>query len=388
MTSQKNKKLKVVELKDFKSKARTEYKSKIEQRIDDLEDELKQSLKYAEAASEELLAQQKHQKELKDDLDRLTELFQHRIQESLAALIDRQSKHASKQELKLIQSLAGDLGKVFSLDFFKGLHKKLSSEDESYGEVDDFGMDMDFVKKVEPAINFLYKKYWRVETTGLENIPNNGRALIVGNHSGTLPYDGAMLAASIYYEHPVREDARFLVENFVYHFPFLGSCMYKMGGVRACPQNAQRLLENEKLVIVFPEGVKGIGKYFKKRYQLQRFGRGGFVKLCINTKSPLIPVGIVGAEEIHPIIFKSNMLAKLIGVPYIPITPTFPLMGLFGLIPLPSKWAIHFGKPLNFSKYKKMPDELTIHRLSENVRGEIQDILKELLEERKSIWLG
>jgi 1-acyl-sn-glycerol-3-phosphate acyltransferase len=199
-----------------------------------------------------------------------------------------------------------------------------------------------------------------------------------------------MLKAAIMNEHPTRKDARFLVEDFVFHMPILGSFMYRIGGVRACPENAQRLLEQDHLVIVFPEGVKGIGKYYNQRYKLQRFGRGGFIKLCINTKSPLVPVGIVGAEEIHPIVYKSNVLAKTIGVPYLPLTPTFPLLGLLGMIPLPSKWSIHFGEPILFDDYAPsvLDDELTIHHLSERVRSEIQKIILEQLRKRRSVWFG
>ncbi|MBU0506035.1 1-acyl-sn-glycerol-3-phosphate acyltransferase, partial [bacterium] len=191
-------------------------------------------------------------------------------------------------------------------------------------------------------------------------------------------------------EHPVRRDARFLVEDFVYHMPILGTFMYRTGAIRACQENAERLLKKEHLVIVFPEGVKGIGKHYNKRYQLQRFGRGGFIKLCMQTKSPLIPVGIVGAEEIHPIIYKSNILAKTLHIPYLPITPTFPWLGLLGTIPFPTKWHIHFGKPMSFEKYKKadLENELLVHKLSEKVRGEIQNILVDLLKKRRSVWLG
>ena len=199
-----------------------------------------------------------------------------------------------------------------------------------------------------------------------------------------------MIKAAIMNEHPKRKDARFLVENFVYHMPFMGNLMYRIGGVRACPENAELLLNSEHLVVVFPEGVKGIGKFFNQRYKLQRFGRGGFIKLCMKTKSPLIPVGVTGAEEIHPIIFKSNILAKTIGLPYIPITPTFPFLGLLGCIPFPTKWAMHFGKPISFERHgiKAIDDELLIHKLSEQVRSEIQNIIIDLLKKRRSVFMG
>lgn len=323
------------------------------------------------------------------DIDSLSRRLEERIRLSLERLALADPKPATRAESGFIASLASQLGNLLSLDFFRGVLGRLDTPTDD-GEVDEFGMDPVAVAQLKPVFDFLYFKYWRVRTTGIENIPNTGRALIVGNHSGTLPYDGAMLATAIVNEHPVRHDARFLVENFVYHMPMLGTLMYRIGGVRACPENAERLLTRGHLVVVFPEGVKGIGKFFRDRYKLQRFGRGGFIKLCITTHSPLIPVGIVGAEEIHPILFKSNALAKTIGVPYIPITPTFPLFGLLGMIPLPTKWSIHFGKPVSFAQYsrKTLDDEIAIHKLSETVRGEIQEILLDLLRKRRSVWWG
>lgn len=366
---------------------------KLESRIDKIESELKDSLGILESDIQTLIKKNKDRAtdaELKADIENLSQMLERRMNVALENVLKSiDGDKTKKEEVRFVQNLTKQLAGVLSFDFFKDIFSRLKTNAEEI-EVDEFGMDPIIIAKIKPFFDFLYKKYWRVKTTGINNIPNDGRALIVGNHSGTVPYDGAMLAAAIYNEHPVRHDARFLVENFVYHMPIFGSFMYRIGGVRACPENAERLLHTGHLVIVFPEGVKGIGKFYKDRYKLQRFGRGGFIKLCISTQSPLIPVGIVGAEEIHPILFKSNTLAKTIGVPYIPITPTFPLLGLLGLIPLPSKWAIHFGKPIDFSKYppKTLEDEIAIHKLSEMVRGEIQQILFDQLKKRRSPWVG
>ncbi len=257
-------------------------------------------------------------------------------------------------------------------------------------DVDEFGMDPHFIKKLKPLFDFLYYTYWRVKAHGVAHVPAEGRALIVANHSGTLPYDGGMIAASIINDHPSRRDVRFLVEDFVYHFPFLGTLMYRIGGVRACPENAERLLSTNHLVTVFPEGVKGIGKMYKHRYRLQRFGRGGYIKLALKTQSPLIPTAVIGAEEIHPLIYKSTLLAKPLGVPYVPITPTLPLLGLFGLIPLPSKWAIYFGEPFEFHKQygpEESENPVLINQLSEMVRAKIQTMIMDGLKQRRSVWL-
>jgi len=255
-------------------------------------------------------------------------------------------------------------------------------------EVDPFGFDPVYWEKVEPVFEFLFDKYFRVELFGLENVPEKNRVLLVANHSGTLPYDGAMLKVAIENRHMSARPARFLVEDFVFHFPFLGSFMNRIGGVRACQDNARRLLENEQLVVVFPEGVKGIGKLFKHRYQLQRFGRGGFIKLALRSNSPIIPVAVVGAEEIHPMLAHLGWLARTLKLPYIPVTPTFPFLGPLGAIPLPSKWLIEFGKPMPLGQYtpEDAEDALKVMQLSEKVRSTIQQMVDELLKKRESAF--
>jgi len=256
-------------------------------------------------------------------------------------------------------------------------------------EVDPFGYDAVYWEKIEPFFRLLFESYWRVEVQGLQNIPDQGRVLLVTNHSGTLPYDGAMLKVAIENHHPSGRSVRFLTEDFVFHFPFLGTFINRIGGVRACPDNAKRLLQNEQLVVVFPEGVKGIGKLFRDRYKLQRFGRGGFIKLALHTQSPIIPVAIIGAEEIHPMLARLSWMARPLGLPYLPVTPTFPWLGPLGAIPLPSKWMIRFGEPISFSQYssKDAEDLLTVMKLSEQVRNNIQKMVHQLLKEREHTFL-
>lgn len=255
-------------------------------------------------------------------------------------------------------------------------------------EVDEFGLDEEFDEKVRPFFSFFFDKYWRVEVKGEKNIPKDGAVLFVGNHSGTLPYDAMMIRLALLRAERRERHARFLVEDFVYHFPFLGMLMYRIGGVRACQENAVRLLEKGEAVLCFPEGVKGLGKYYSDRYRLQRFGRGGFVKLCMKTKAPIVPVAVVGAEEIHPVLFKLNFLARAVGLPYIPITPTFPLLGPLGAVPLPTKWSIEFGEPIEFKAYKEsqMEDPILVNRISERIRQKIQGMIAESLKTRVSIW--
>lgn len=360
---------------------------KIEERLNQIESEIKDSVSQLEHEVQENLKKSRlktDEKLLKKDIQDLSQNLQKRLHQRINEI-----KTSKSEDLDHLKSLSSQLTQMLSFDFYKKVIHQLS-EAEVNTELDPFGMDPKMIRKIKPLFDFLYYKYWRVNCTGVENIPNNGQALLVSNHSGTLPYDGSMIKCAVLNEHPLRNDARFLIEDFVYHMPFLGTFMYRIGGVRACPENAQKLLEAGHLVIVFPEGVKGIGKYYKDRYQLQRFGRGGFIKLCIQTQSPLVPVAVVGAEEIHPILFKSNMLAKAVGIPYIPITPTFPLGGFLGCLPLPTKWSIHFGEAIHFDHFshQDLENDLLIHQLSEDVRLKIQDMIKELLQKRQSVFFG
>lgn len=257
-------------------------------------------------------------------------------------------------------------------------------------EVDAFGYDPIFERFVRPIFDFLYDKYWRVETYGVSNIPRSGPALLVANHSGSLPYDAAMLKIAVQKEHPQHRDVRFMVEDFLFHFPFLGSLMSRFGGVRANQENAQGLLSSNLPVVVFPEGVKGLGKLYRDKYHLARFGRGGFVRLCLRTGAPLVPVAFIGPEEIHPMIFRETRLARVLGVPYIPVTPTFPLLGPLGLIPLPSKWSIHILPPIDFSQYGPgaEKDRVLVYKMAQKVKNQIQDTIVDRLKLRRSIWFG
>jgi 1-acyl-sn-glycerol-3-phosphate acyltransferase len=276
------------------------------------------------------------------------------------------------------------------LEFVWQRWRKLAMRDRS-DVVDEFGRDPFVAKRVDPLLDFLYRSYFRVETRGLGHIPDEGRALIVANHSGTLPYDAAMIMHAVKEEHRARREVRPLVEDFVFHFPYLGTLMNRIGGVRACPENAERLLARDQLVAVFPEGIKGIGKLFRERYQLQRFGRGGFVKLALKCDTPIIPTAVVGAEEIHPMVTKVTWLAKSFGIPYIPVTPTFPLLGPVGLVPLPTKWYIAFGEPFYFNTEYGADganDRILVNKLAEQVRARIQEMIEALLKQRRSILFG
>jgi 1-acyl-sn-glycerol-3-phosphate acyltransferase len=281
---------------------------------------------------------------------------------------------------------------LLSTDFYLRKWGRLAMRGRSE-EVDDFGFDPTYDAKLKPVLDFLYTKYFRVETIGIESVPKVGRCVLVANHSGTLPLDGVMLKAAVKREQAGAgsgRDVRWLTEDFIYHMPFLGGAMNRLGAVRACQENAERLLAKESLVAVFPEGVKGIGKLFADRYRLQRFGRGGFIKLCLRTGTPIIPVAVVGAEETNPLLFKIEHLSKALGIPYVPVTPTFPLLGPLGLLPAPTKWRIQFGEPLDLSAHgpEAADDEILVGKLAERVRAAIQTMLDRSVGSRKSVFFG
>ena len=255
---------------------------------------------------------------------------------------------------------------------------------------DEWGFDEEFAEAVYPFFEFLYDYWWRVQATGVENVPAHGRALVVSNHSGSLfPFDASMLVGAIMKEHPLPRWPRPMVLNWAFELPFLSFFMRKVGGVPASPFNAIRLLEQDEVVMVFPEGVKGTGKPFSERYRLQRFGRGGFVEVALRTRSPIVPVAVVGAEEIYPKIADSQLLAKLLGAPFVPITPTLPWLGPLGLIPLPSRWRIEFCEPIDVSEYppEAADDRALLFEISERVRDTIQEQLYEALVRRGSAFL-
>jgi 1-acyl-sn-glycerol-3-phosphate acyltransferase len=257
-------------------------------------------------------------------------------------------------------------------------------------EVDEFGYDAKFTERILPFFEFLYTIWWRVEAAGVENVPRTGPALLVANHSGVLPWDGVMINLAVRHQHSGRRACRMLALDMFALLPFLAPALAQSGAVRANPENAERLLRKGELVGVFPEGVKGVGKPFKDRYKLARFGRGGFVRIALRTGAPIIPCAVVGAEEIHPALARMDWIGKPLGLPYVPITPTFPALGLLGLVPLPSKWSIDMGEPIPMDGYGKdaADDPMLVNRLSEQVRGTIQGMIDERLARRGSVWFG
>ena len=261
-----------------------------------------------------------------------------------------------------------------------GLEDRLARLDVKLNSAgfDRWGLHPETLRKCAPLLYLLYKKYFRVETSGLENLPPNGRALFIGNHGGQLPLDAMMAGLALVLEAEPPRIARAMVERWVPTVPFVSSLFTRIGAMVGDPMNCREILEHDQSVLVFPEGVRGSGKLFKDRYQLQRFGTG-FMRLALETHSPIIPVAIIGTEETYPSVYNFEALAKLVGAPYLPITPFFPLFGVLGLIPLPSKVTIRFGKPIYFEGDANESEEeirIKVQEVKDVLQAEINEGLK------------
>jgi 1-acyl-sn-glycerol-3-phosphate acyltransferase len=345
--------------------------------------------------------QQQLVQELNDLINRLKELSPAFTPANLPGaqnMIEAAQGILGKSNFEKLRSVAGDL---LDVDTWKGawfiasqtvqfqaatVQRRLHGEYET----DEWGMDPEVLEAVSPFFEFLYRKYWRVSMTGLEHVPSTGRALLVVNHSGQLPFDGAMLASGIKLEHPSNRLVRTMFASWFPTLPFVSPLFVKCGQVTATEDNGIRLLENDELVSVFPEGIKGVGKLYKDRYQLVRFGRGGFIRMALKTKTPILPVAVVGAEETYMSLAKSELMAKLIGFPFFPITPTFPWLGLLGVIPMPTKWSIDIGEPIPMDNYGPRADQnlLLVSQLTDQVRGVVQKMINERLAQRRSVFKG
>jgi 1-acyl-sn-glycerol-3-phosphate acyltransferase len=255
-------------------------------------------------------------------------------------------------------------------------------------DTDEWGVDWEFLDVVRPFFTFLYKVYWRVKTTGIENIPIQGRTLLVANHSGQLPWDGTMIATAVMTDHSAQRLVRTLYSEWVPRVPFFSSWAVRIGQALATEDNGVRLLEQDELVAVFPEGHKGIGKVYRDRYRLAPFSQGDFAEMALEAQAPIIPVSVVGAEETYISLTKSSAGAKITRAPYFPISPTFPWLGLLGLVPLPTKWYIDFGEQIAMDRYE--PDAaknlVLVSQISDQVRNAVQEMVHGRLARRGSVF--
>lgn len=365
------------------------YERAVDERIAAFERRLKAKLNRFDADLEKELGEGP---ELDPTIERRLGEALHRIEgrvQKLDSLVDALEEEERQGLLESIISAGDVLERAFRFDTYREYLNNFGMRDRNF-DVDDFGLEADARVSILPLVEFLFHKWWRVEVEGIENIPDEGPALLVANHGGVIPYDGAMIAHAVEHLHPSQRRARFLAEAWSAELPFASSLITRLGGVHGCRENAERLLREGELVVMFPEGAKGVGKYYHERYRLQRFGRGGFVKMSLRTGAPIIPVAVLGAEEAHPVLYKIGWLANLLQVPLFPVTPTFPLLGPLGLIPLPAKWTIAFGEPITLGKRgpAEKTSDFVVSQLKERVRGSIQQMLNERLAERRSTWLG
>ncbi len=257
--------------------------------------------------------------------------------------------------------------------------------------IDEFGFDADLTDHaLLPLLRPMFERWFRVDVEGIHNVPAEGGALIVANHSGTIAWDAVMTAVAVHDHHPGKRHLRMLGADLVFGMPGVGELARKAGNTLACQADTERLLCSGELVGVWPEGFKGIGKPFSERYKLQRFGRGGFVGAALRTGAPIVPCSIVGAEEIHPMLGNAKTLARLLGLPYFPLTPTFPWLGPLGAVPLPSKWMIEFGEPIETASFDpgSAEDPMLVFNLTDQVRETIQETLYRLLLRRRSAFGG
>ena len=317
----------------------------------------------------------------------------------LESNIDRFSPEFSSRILEILRSsINEDLidpdtwkGTWYMLNYYLDyqgdkLKRRLSGEYET----DEWGLDPEFLDTIRPIFDFLYKKYWRVATTGMENVPEEGRALLVSNHSGQIPWDGTMIGNAVLNEHINARLVRGLYSNKFPSLPFLSSFLVKVGQTLALEENGIRLLEQEEVVLVFPEGMKGISKLFKDRYQLARFGRGGFVRMALKTGAPIIPISVVGAEETYITLRHTPAITKLTGLPFPPMSLRWPWFGPLGLVPLPTKWYIDIGAPIPVDQYgpEGAQNLILVSQLTNQVRNVIQKMIYERLTIRQSIFFG
>ena len=256
-------------------------------------------------------------------------------------------------------------------------------------DIDLYGFDRELTENVLlPLARPLYQRYWRVRSVGMEHVPDDSGALIVANHAGTLPFDAIMTKVALLDEHPAHRHLRELAADLALRVPIVGPLARKMGNTLAHEDDAKRLLTAGELVGVWPEGFKGIGKLYRDRYKLQRFGRGGFVSVALRSQVPIIPVAIIGSEEIYPMLANVPFLARLFGFPYFPITAQFPLLGPLGILPLPSKWVIEFGEPIDTTAYgpEAADDPMLVFELTDRVLDTSQQMLYRNLMGRRSIF--
>jgi len=243
--------------------------------------------------------------------------------------------------------------------------------------VDPFGFDLNYALSAIAPFLWLYKHYFRVQIFDIDRVPP-GRVLLVANHSGQLPLDGAMILVAMLTEARRPRAVRSMVEKWVQTLPYVSTFMARVGQIVGTPENCRRLLEGEEAILVFPEGVRGLGKPWPQRYRLQDFGLG-FMRLALETNTPVVPVAVIGAEEQTPSLMNVKPLARMLGFPYLPLTPTIvPL-------PLPTRYRIYFGEPMKFTG-RADEEDAELDKKVAAVKSRLQSMVDAGLKERKHVF--
>jgi 1-acyl-sn-glycerol-3-phosphate acyltransferase len=267
---------------------------------------------------------------------------------------------------------------------------ELDLSDPRMSDVDEWGRSEHMRDAARRLFDPVYRRWFRVEWEGLEKIPTDGGALIVANHAGAIPSDAPTIMHGI--ETELHRPVYGLAEYIFREVPVVGTLWSRVGGVTAQPDNAYRLLrEQRQLVLVFPEGTKGTSKNYTERYRLRRFGRGGFVEIAMRAGVPIVPIAVVGAEESMPIVFKVPQLAKVLRVPYVPVTANMLMLGPLGLVGyFPAKFKLRVLDPIYFDAPPDQPrySRSKVMDESESIREKIQDALYDMLRKRQSVWFG
>lgn len=254
-------------------------------------------------------------------------------------------------------------------------------------EEDAWGHDPAFARGARPALDLLYDRWWRVRAHGGEHVPAHGRAVVLANHAGVLPYDAAMIATAIG-RAPAGRQARALLPPAAFDLPWANVAARRLGAVAASKANALGLLAEDHVVIGFPETGRAVVKPYADRYRLERFGRGEAVEVALRAQAPIVPCAVVGSEEVHPVLTDVPILARVLRTPAFPITPTFPLLGPLGLLPLPSRWHIAFGAPIHLRHPPAAAeDRALVLSINDRVRDTVQHLLHETLLRRKAAFL-
>ena len=309
---------------------------------------------------------------------------------SITADLPRLGTHAARALRAAAAVDSGSLARAIrgACDFLDTQARLASRRARGETAADEFGFDREWTEaSVLPLFDWLYRHWWRVKVRGVENVPAAGRALIVANHAGVLPYDGAMIRVAVFREHPQPRHLRALVLDGILNTPGASWLVRRTGNTLAHNADAEALLRRDEAVLVFPEGAKGTGKPYRERYRLRRFGRGGFVELALRTGASIVPVSVVGSEEIHPMLADVPALARLLRQPYMPVTPTLPWLGPLGAIPLPSSWIIEFHEPVDVAGYGAgaARDPAVVMAIADAVRDTIQAGVYANLERRGSV---